>query len=365
MAKRLVKLQDTPPLIKGSWTLQDLQNEKIGSPKNNMKVFSCFHCGGGSTMGYKLAGYTVLGGVEIDSEMMSLYRKNHAPKEELSFLMPVQDFKNIQNEFLPKELFDLDVLDGSPPCSSFSMAGAREDGWDEKKMFREGQTEQILDDLFFHFIEVANKLKPKVVVAENVKGLLMGNARGYVKDIFDAFKKSGYEAQLFLLNASLMGVPQKRERTFFVATRKDLCLPKLELNFNEKQISVEDALKDLKDDGTSAELSKLAKSIYVKTVPGTSFSKRNNGSWFNWIRLNKNTPAPTIPATCRITHYSEPRIITISEARKLTTFPEDYDFLNIDGRYVCGMSVPPLMMQRVASEIYKQLLLPLRKKTLK
>ena len=63
------------------------------------------------------------------------------------------------------------------------------------------------------------KLKPKVVVAENVKGLIQGNARGYVKEIFKAFQNAGYSAQLFLLNASRMGVPQNRERTVFIANR--------------------------------------------------------------------------------------------------------------------------------------------------
>lgn len=106
-------------------------------------------------MGYKLAGFNVLGGVEIDPEMMSIYRENHKPKH--SFLMGVSDFNKIENESIPKELFSLDVLDGSPPCSSFSTAGSREEKWGIKKKFREGQSEQILDDLFFDFIETAKK----------------------------------------------------------------------------------------------------------------------------------------------------------------------------------------------------------------
>lgn len=185
----------------GPWKLSELKNIE----KNGLKVFSCFHCGGGSTMGYKLAGYEVLGGVEIDPEMMKIYRLNHNPKH--SYLMGVQDFKKIQNDKLPDELFDLDILDGSPPCSSFSMAGSREKAWGEQKKFREGQANQVLDDLFFHFIDIANKLKPKVIVAENVKGLVIGKAKGYVKQIYQAFELSGYDVQLFLLNSAFMGVP--------------------------------------------------------------------------------------------------------------------------------------------------------------
>ena len=221
----------------GPWKLADGY-----PPKNGKKVFSCFHCGGGSTMGYKLAGFEVLGGVEIDPEMMKIYRANHNPK--YSYLMGVQQFKNIPDNELPKELFNLDILDGSPPCSSFSMAGSREKAWSDKKKFREGQTEQVLDTLFFDFIAIAKKLQPKVVVAENVKGLIQGNARGYVKQIFAAFREAGYSCQLFLLNASRMGVPQMRERTFFIANRIG---KKIELEFNESTISINEAIKDIKD----------------------------------------------------------------------------------------------------------------------
>ena len=91
------------------------------------------------------------------------------------------------------------------------MAGSREKACGKEKHFREGQSKQVLDDLFFHFIDTAKKLKPKVVVAENVKGLVIGKAKGYVKQIFKKFDEAGYDVQLFLLNAAFMGVPQKRE----------------------------------------------------------------------------------------------------------------------------------------------------------
>src|SRR6185503_9599664 len=119
------------------------------------------------------------------------------------------------------EFYNLDILDGSPPCSTFSMAGSREEAWGKEKQFREGQAMQTLDDLFFDFIALANKLKPKVIIAENVKGLIQGNAKGYVKEIYQKFEDTGYNVQLFLLNAATMGVPQRRERVFFIGLRND------------------------------------------------------------------------------------------------------------------------------------------------
>ena len=196
------------------WKLDDLKS----IPSNNLKVFSCFACGGGSTMGYKLAGFDVLGCNEIDPKMMEVYIANHDPK--YSFLESIQTFK--LRDDLPDELYNLDILDGSPPCSSFSMAGNREADWGKEKKFREGQADQVLDTLFFDFIDLGAKLQPKVIIAENVKGLLLGDAKAYVKRIMQAFDDAGYAADYKLLDASRMGVPQRRERVFFYAIRKDL-----------------------------------------------------------------------------------------------------------------------------------------------
>lgn len=221
------------------WTLKD-----ANFTKDKGKVFSCFACGGGSTMGYKLAGFDVLGFNEIDKRMAEAYIENHNPK--YSFIEPIQQFKNRKD--LPKDLYNLDILDGSPPCSSFSMAGNRERDWGKEKKFREGQTEQVLDTLFFDFIDLAKELKPKVVIAENVKGILLGNAKKYVVEICKEFEKAGYYIQYFKLNAKNMGVPQSRERVFFIGLRTDLAdnflyqkdlftfTPKLRLKFKEREI---------------------------------------------------------------------------------------------------------------------------------
>jgi hypothetical protein len=111
-------------------------------PSNGIKVFSCFACGGGSTMGYKLAGCEVLGCCEIDPKMNELYVANHHPK--YNYCEDIREFN--KRDDLPPELYDLDILDGSPPCTTFSMAGDREDSWGKKKKFREGQAEQTLDE---------------------------------------------------------------------------------------------------------------------------------------------------------------------------------------------------------------------------
>lgn len=148
-----------------------------------------FICGGGSTMGYKLAGYNHLGGVEIDKTIAEVYAKNHNPK--LLYNEDIRIFRKRTD--LPKELYNLDILDGSPPCSTFSTAGSREDAWGKEKKFREGQAKQTLDDLFFEFIALAEKLQPKIVLAENVSGMIKGNAKAYTVEINKKFNQKGFK----------------------------------------------------------------------------------------------------------------------------------------------------------------------------
>lgn len=335
----------------GPWNLTDLKD----IPKNGKTVFSCFHCGGGSTMGYKLSGYEMLGGVEIDPEMMAIYRANHNPKH--SYLMGVQDFWKIPNDQLPKELFELDILDGSPPCSSFSMAGSREDAWGENKKFREGQAHQVLDDLFFDFIKIAKKLQPKIVVAENVKGLVMGKARGYVKQIFQKFNEAGYDVQLFLLNAAFMGVPQRRERTFFVARRKDLKLTNLSMVFNEKTISLSDVVLKYEQNGKAIKDAKTLQ-IYNQTKPGQDFRSVAEKVFGKRCvlkqKINRLEPINTQTATTRLVSDLGPYEISDVAVIRAQSYPDDFNFLNQDPVYICGMSVPPYMMNRVSSAIYEQ-----------
>lgn len=109
-------------------------------------------------MGYKLAGYDVVGNCEIDRKICEMYKKNLHPR--YSYNMDIRDFLLLPENELPEDLFQLDILDGSPPCSVFSMSGKREKDWGRSKRFREGQERQTLDDLLEGlFTKEAVKLK--------------------------------------------------------------------------------------------------------------------------------------------------------------------------------------------------------------
>ena len=335
--------------------------------KDKGKVFSCFACGGGSTMGYKLAGFDVLGCNEIDPKMIEAYKVNHNPK--YAYLEPIQTFKLRKD--LPKELYNLDILDGSPPCSSFSMAGNREKDWGKEKKFREGQAEQVLDNLFFDFIYLAKELQPKVVVAENVKGLLLGKAKEYVRQIYREFDKAGYYCQHWLLDASKMGVPQRRERVFFICLRKDLAEPflyqqdmftvnpKLELKFNENKIPFK-LFKDKKNNDYP--ISDFYKTLWVKrqkgdasfaNINGRERGKENTGFGTNFLYDNNVCGTLTTKKDCYCL-FDEPRYTSDTEAKKIGTYPQDYNFGKLKPEYLIGMSVPPVMTAQIATEIYNQ-----------
>lgn len=341
------------------WTLKD-----ANFTKDKGKVFSCFACGGGSTMGYKLAGFDVIGCNEIDHRMMYTYCQNHDPK--YPFLEPIQTFKD--RDDLPAELYNLDILDGSPPCSSFSMAGNRDDDWGKEKHFREGQAEQVLDTLFFDFIDLAKKLQPKIVVAENVKGLLLGEAKDYVRRIYEGFEVAGYYCQHFLLDGSLMGVPQKRERVFFVCLRKDLAepflyqknffeyAPKLVMEFNERPILFGEFVDYKGREITGAKLRHYWENRMPEDDAMSDTTKRLYGveRCFNNKYEKEDKVVHTLTAKDVAVCYSQPRYLSENDIRCISTFPQDYNFGGQSPCYVCGMSVPPIMMAQIASQIWEQ-----------
>lgn len=315
--------------------------------KNGLTAFSCFAGGGGSTMGYKLVGCDVIGDLELDKKMNTSYVRNHNPK--YNYLMDIRDFNKLDN--LPEELYDLDILDGSPPCSTFSVAGDREKAWGKEKRFREGQKLQTLDDLVFVFIDTVAKLQPRVAILENVEGLLLGNAYEYVKGIYKKFGEIGYKCHHWLLKGEHIGLPQARHRVFFVATRTGFDIANVNMSFSYAPIHY----SEFKSENEKIAKGKMAFAIkqirpneQIEDVMKRIYGHRTG---ITNVIARSNKVFPTILGghssiwTENGNHPSNQDFIYAS------SFPEDYDFTKGNIEYICGMSVPPIMIKRLMQRL--------------
>jgi DNA (cytosine-5)-methyltransferase 1 len=338
---------------------------------NGFKVISTFSGCGGSCLGYRLAGFDVIWANEFIKTAQETYKLNHP-----SSILNTLDIRKINAIDILKQTNlsegELDLFDGSPPCSSFSTAGKREKGWGEIKPYSE--TKQRTDDLFFEYIRILNELKPKVFVAENVSGLIKGSAKGYFKQIINKLKECGYCVGAQVLNAMWLGVPQARERLIFIGVRSDLNINPVFPRPLKYYYTIEDAWESLKDEKEESDrLQKLAKKYkWSKVLQKIEKNPRKvkhgssvmNGSYFNLSRLSWNRPANTIcqmngkPDASANCHPSLDRKLTIAELKRVSGFPDDFELIGTFEQQWerIGRAVPPVMMMHIAKTIEREIL---------
>ena len=206
----------------------NLKDVKEASAQKKFNVISTFAGGGGSSTGYRLAGGDILCINEFVEEARKTYKENYPDTP----IIP-GDIKELTGkDFLEVANIkegELDILDGSPPCSAFSMCGTlgksgskHSDGWGKTKKYSDGKIVENIEDLFFEYLRVAKDIKPKVIIGENVAGLLAGEAKFKLNEIVNTFEKIGYDVSYKVLDASYFGVPQRRNRVFFIGVREDV-----------------------------------------------------------------------------------------------------------------------------------------------
>ena len=174
-------------------------------------VISTFAGGGGSSLGYSMAGFREVLAVEWDDNAVQTLRLNfpHVPIYHGDIgKLSVDEALRISG-LVPGEL---DVFDGSPPCQGFSTAGKREFGDKRNQLFKE-------------YVRLLRGLRPKVFVMENVSGMVKGDMKLMFAEILKELKASGYAVKARLLNAMYFGVPQSRERMIFIGVRNDRLPP--------------------------------------------------------------------------------------------------------------------------------------------
>lgn len=321
-------------------------------PWNGLKVVSTFSGAGGSCTGYRMAGYRVVWANELVPIAAEAYRANHNSYLDTRDIRQVKPQEILQQIGL--EAGDVDLLDGSPPCASFSISGARARNWDKENSYSE--IRQRVDDLFYEYIRLLRGLQPKTFVAENVDGLIKGVSKGYFKDILRNLRASGYCVEARVLDAQWLGVPQARRRLIFVGVRSDLQrLPVFPAPLAHRY-SLYDALASLVapvEPETSISRYKIG-ALWNTLKPGEGHAKR-----FNLVRASWLKPCPTLTAgagrggTASISHPDEQRKFSIAELKRICAFPDDYVLVGSYEQQAerLGRAVPPVMMAAIATSL--------------
>ena len=330
-------------------------------PWNGFNAISTFSGCGGSSIGYRMAGFRVLWASEFIDAAMDSYKANKATYT----IVDGRDIRNVTaSEILSAiglKSGELDLLDGSPPCASFSTAGKREAGWGKVKKYSDKA--QRTDDLFFEYSRLLKDLQPKTFVAENVSGLVKGTAKGYFLEILRALKACGYRVTCKVLDAQWLGVPQSRQRTIFVGVREDLGIDPAHPKPLPYRYSVKDAIlgTELLPVESESDISRFAIGAEWDAMgkPGTQSER-----FFSLQRPSLDLPSPCITqragnaSVAGVVHPTEKRKFTIAELRRICGFPDDFILL---GTYAqqwerLGRAVPPVMMSRIAATVRDSIL---------
>ena len=362
------------------------------SAQNKFTVISTFAGGGGSSTGYRLAGGNILCVNEFVEEARNTYKENYPNTPILSddiIKLSGQEFLDVTG----LGVGELDILDGSPPCSAFSMAGSvshgkgntHKDAFGKTKGYSDIKEVSNIEDLFFEFLRVADVIKPKVIIAENVAGLTMGEAKQYFNKIQNTFEKIGYDVCAKVLNSAYFGVPQSRSRVFFIGVRSDITL-QIGLTFmniesifpteSKSTVVLKDALNNLEydDEEVKTLTEKFTNTAYWKdtgskmplnpdkVLTGCDFHPK--GHHFNLKRVSLEKPAPTLTAmgsndtTAGAFHWNEPRKLTIGELKRIQSLPDDFVLTgkwNQQSERI-GRMVPPLLLKSIADSVYENVI---------
>lgn len=310
-----------------------------------------------------MAGFKVLASLEFIPIAAKCYKLNFPNTPVIE-----KDIRDVTG----KEILDLiglkkgelDVLDGSPPCASFSISGKREKHWGEVKKYSE--TKQRVDDLFDEQIRLISELKPKAIVIENVKGMALGIAKPLLQNYILKIQKLGYDVKCEILNAKYFETATQRQRLFILGYRKDLkikpslpkpiCKPQSFNQATEKIVISKKEKKELQDQIKGFE--KLRNFLkYIKE--GETVAKIHpKGSYFNIMKIDRKKPLPTITTLIiALIHPTEERPLAISELKACSSFPQDFKLIGeYEQQYErIGRAVPPNLMKNIALSIKKSL----------
>lgn len=340
--------------------------------KNGPKQISLFSGCGGMDLGFEKAGFDIIWANDFDTDAQAVYSLNLGQIDKRDILTVGED-----------EIPDGDILTAGFPCQPFSNAGNRKGIHDSRGM------------LYKECLRIIAKKMPKVIVFENVKGLLSTkyidgrNLADVIVEDLSTMNSIGYNVVYQLVNAADYGVPQNRQRVLFVGVRKDLGKTFI---FPPKQSKGDLALKNILDIPEDVEnhvdwpFSPQALDMIAYIPEGGSWKdvpyehlaprfqrirddmKKYHSPNF-YRRFSRNEICGTMtasaqPENCGIIHPTEDRRFTVREVARIQTFPDDFKFItdtpkNITAMYkVIGNAVPVTLAYNIAKAIMEQIFTP-------
>lgn len=348
-----------------------------------INVIDLFSGVGGMSLGFKMEGFKTVIAVEKDKHIADSFKKNHKDTKVI-----VNDISEINIEETFNEYKgNISVVIGGPPCQGFSQKGKRKSIKDKRNF------------LFRYYFEVVQFLKPKYFLMENVPNLLTTENGIFKNEIIELFENIGYSLDLKILNSGEFGIPQKRRRAFVLGKlgKEKLLLP--ETNF--KKTTIKEAISDLAylESGEGS----FEQEYHIKEQTSyQSFMRKNSTKLYNhiatnhsnvalerlraippgkgrevlpkehqtksifsgtWCRMIEDALSVTIttrfdtPSSGRFTHPRLNRAITVREAARIQSFPDDFIFYNSKTSQMkqVGNAVPPLLAKEIAATIKKDI----------
>lgn len=328
-----------------------------------MEIISLFSGCGGLDLGFEKAGFKIPIANEFDKTIWETFKVNHPETKLIE-----GDIRKVAEEEFPE---NVDGIIGGPPCQSWSEAGALR-GIDDER----GQ-------LFFDYIRILRRVKPKFFLAENVSGMLANRNNEAVQNILRLFDESGYDVTLTMVNAKDYGVAEERKRVFYIGFRKDLGInfkfPKGSTEDDKKKITLRDIIWDLQETAVPAlEKNKhnseaINNNEYFIGAYSPIFMSRNRvKGWDEQAytvqasgrQCQLHPQAPKMEKVeknlCKFVEGKEDlyRRMTVREVARVQGFPDDFQFIyeNVNDAYkMIGNAVPVNLAYEIALSIKKQL----------
>lgn len=306
-------------------------------------VASLFAGCGGSSLGYSMAGFRELLAVEWDDHAAGCLRRNF-PHTTVAHA----DVATVDPSVLPLPPGTLDVLDGSPPCQGFSLAGKLK--LDDPRNF-----------LFREYVRLLRAWRPRALVMENVASMGTGKRVRILAEMLGELRNSGYDITAREIVASYYLVPSRRRRLVIIGTRRDLGIPPSHPAPFSPEITVRQAITGLSDTGLLTEINNRHALLAPYVAPG-EYGRHvltragRKPSYYGLCRVAWDVPGPTITKSVRaqFLHPRYNRVLGHRELCRIQSFPDAYDWADSTYEQIqarLGNSVPPLLMRAIGQHL--------------